>query len=132
MKKVMSFGTFDFLHPGHLSYLKQAQKYGDYMIVVVARDRNVLKIKKRLPEQNEKARLTNLKKASIADKVILGQVRDKFAIIRKYEPDIICLGYDQAVNFKKLKEIFNGKIIRLQPYKKNIYKSSKLIKVNGN
>ncbi|HLC71304.1 MAG TPA: adenylyltransferase/cytidyltransferase family protein, partial [Candidatus Nanoarchaeia archaeon] len=38
MKTVMCFGTFDILHPGHLHYLQQAKKYGDYLMVVIARD----------------------------------------------------------------------------------------------
>jgi FAD synthetase len=132
MKKVMCFGTFDFLHPGHFSYLEQAKKCGDYLIVILARDRNVLKIKKRLPGQNETTRLANLTKANVADKVILGQTRDKFAVIKKYKPDIICLGYDQKVDEDKLKKIFKGTILRTKPFKAKIYKSSKLIKVNGN
>jgi len=38
-KKVMVFGTFDIFHPGHRSFLNQAKKYGNYLIVVVARDK---------------------------------------------------------------------------------------------
>ena len=34
-------GTFDLVHAGHVSYLEQAKKYGDYLIVVVARDETV-------------------------------------------------------------------------------------------
>ena len=46
MKKVMVFGTFDGLHEGHLDFFRQAREYGDYLIVAVARDVNVKKIKK--------------------------------------------------------------------------------------
>ena len=45
---VMCFGTFDKLHPGHRYYLSESKKQGDYLIVVVARDQNVLKIKNKL------------------------------------------------------------------------------------
>ena len=38
-KIVMTFGTFDHLHPGHIYYLSEARKYGDYLITVVARDK---------------------------------------------------------------------------------------------
>ncbi len=37
-KKVMAFGSFDFLHPGHVHYLTRASKLGSYLIVVVARE----------------------------------------------------------------------------------------------
>jgi glycerol-3-phosphate cytidylyltransferase-like family protein len=69
----------------------------------------------------------------MADEVVLGSLRDKYKIIAKYKPDIICLGYDQ-VNFtsglkNKLEELglSNAKIARLKPYKPEIYKTSKLI-----
>ncbi|HEY4500387.1 MAG TPA: adenylyltransferase/cytidyltransferase family protein, partial [Candidatus Paceibacterota bacterium] len=47
MKRVMVFGTFDILHPGHLYFLRAAKKLGDYLIVSLARDVNVRKIKGR-------------------------------------------------------------------------------------
>ena len=127
MKTVMCFGTFDNLHSDHLSYLKQARQYGDYLIVVVARDKNVRRIKGKLPQQDEGLRLQKVKGIGFINKVVLGQLRDKFNIIKKYKPDIVCLGYDQKVNLEQLRDIFFGKIIKLKPYKENIYKSSKLI-----
>ncbi|MDD5290535.1 MAG: adenylyltransferase/cytidyltransferase family protein [Patescibacteria group bacterium] len=126
MGKVMCFGTFDNLHPGHLSYLSQARGYGDYLIVVVARDANVDKLKGKLPRQKEKSRLEKIKNISFVNKAVLGQLRDKFKVIKKFRPSVICLGYDQAVDIRELKKIFPGKIIRLKPYKEYIYKSSKL------
>ncbi|MHA1679090.1 MAG: adenylyltransferase/cytidyltransferase family protein, partial [Promethearchaeota archaeon] len=59
-KKVLCFGTFDILHPGHVSFLKQARKYGNYLVVVVARDENVKKIKGKYPLDNELKRIENL------------------------------------------------------------------------
>jgi len=35
MKKVMCFGAFDGLHPGHLDFFRQAKRYGDFLIVSV-------------------------------------------------------------------------------------------------
>ena len=96
VKKVMCFGTFDGLHPGHLSYLAQAKKYGDYLIVVVARDKTVEKIKGRLPDLDEKMRLREVESQEIVDKAVLGQIKNKFAIIKKYSPDV-------AKNFESLR-----------------------------
>ena len=123
----MCFGVFDNLHLGHLSYLRQARKYGDQLIVVVARDKNVLKIKGKLPKQNEKIRQKAIQKLSLSQKVILGQLRDKFKVVVKHKPNVICLGYDQVVDMDGLKQIFLGKIVKLKSHKPNIYKSSKLI-----
>ena len=49
IKKVMIFGTFDKFHPGHINFLKQSEQYGDYLIVVVARDITVKKLKGKMP-----------------------------------------------------------------------------------
>jgi len=124
MKTVMCFGTFDKLHPGHLSYLKQARKYGDKLVVVVARDQNVIKIKGRLPREDEKARLKKVVNSELADKVVLGQMEDRLSVVKKYKPDVVCLGYDQEVSLDELKKVFKGKIVRCRAYKNDIYKSS--------
>ncbi len=126
MKTIMCFGTFDNLHLGHLSFLEQAKKYGDYLIVVIARDRNVKKLKGKWPRKKEKVRWQKVKSLSFVDKAILGQLRDKFKIIKEYKPSVVCLGYDQIVDIQELKKVFFGKIIRLKPYQEHIYKSSKL------
>jgi len=122
----MVFGTFDGLHKGHLSYFKQARKYGDYLIAVVARNKKILEQKKHLPKYNESDRVQNIKKCDLVDKAILGNKRI-YDVIEKYKPNIVCFGYDQKadVNFFK-KEFSNIKIIRLKPYHPKKYKSSLL------
>lgn len=133
MKTVMAFGTFDIFHPGHISFLKQAKKYGD-LIVVIARDRTVKQVKGKLPDNAEKQRLRVIKASGIADKVILGSLTtDKYAAIKKYRPDVIALGYDQKFFTAELKNELkksklNDKIIRLKPFQPKKYKSSILKK----
>jgi FAD synthetase len=133
MKKVLTFGTFDIFHKGHESYLKQARNFGDFLIVVIARDKTVQKIKKKLPKNKENARLHKVIESGLADKAVLGNFGDKYAIIRKYRPDVICLGYDQKVFIDQLPKklvasgLKNVTIKRLKAYKPHIYKSSKLI-----
>jgi FAD synthetase len=126
MKKILCFGTFDGLHPGHISFLRQARKYGDYLVVVIARDKNVKKLKGKYPVQNELERFKNIKKNSLVDEAILGKEEIDYDIIKEINPDVICLGYDQKVDEKKIKKLYNKKIIRLLPYKEDIYKSSKI------
>lgn len=119
------------IHPGHRSFLKQAKKYGEYLIVIVARDKTVEKVKKKTVNHEGK-RLKNMKNSKLADKVILGSLTDKYAAIKKYRPDTICLGYDQKYFIYGLKaelekaNLAKTKIIRLKPYKSEIYKTSKL------
>ncbi|MCK4554633.1 NUDIX domain-containing protein, partial [Candidatus Parcubacteria bacterium] len=70
-------------------------------------------------------------KSGLADKVVLGNIKDKYKIIERFKPDVICLGYDQKIFTEKLKEklqkfgLSKTRIIRLKSYKKEKYKSSK-------
>lgn len=133
MKKVLAFGTFDILHSGHKHALEEAKKYGDHLTVIVARDATVCHVKGREAVFNEKTRLKNLKKLKIANKVRLGCLDNKYQVINDEDPDIIALGYDQNFFVDKLKDVVKKhvKIVRLKPYKPNIYKSSKIRKLKG-
>ena len=127
----MVFGTFDIIHPGHLDFFRQAKKYGDYLIVVVGRDRTVKKVKGKPPEHNEKERLNQVKKIKLINKVVLGHLKNHYKIIQEYKPEVICLGYDQnsfVEGLSKALKIFKikTKIVRLKPFRQDIYKSSKL------
>ncbi len=134
MKKAMVFGTFDIFHEGHKDFFRQAKEYGEYLIVVVARDKNVLKAKNRLPQNNEIARQKKISDNQLADIVVLGDLDDKYKVIEEYKPDAICLGYDQKVSLEELKQklikfnLDKIQIVRLNPFHPEIYKSSKLRK----
>jgi FAD synthetase len=133
VKKVIVFGTFDIFHDGHRNFLEQAKKYGDFLQVVVARDATVLKVKKYASRYSEQERLDVIKKSALADEVVLGSLNDKYAVIRNYKPDIICLGYDQKFFINDLRKrldeagLSKTKIVKLKSYNPEIYKSSKLI-----
>lgn len=131
MKKVLVTGTFDLLHPGHLRLFDDAKKYGEYLIVVVARDVNVERIKGIKPKYNEKERLKHVAELPIVDKAVLGSKNDWYKTIEAEKPDTICLGYDQQIDEAKLKfdleeRGISPRIVRLSAYKPHIYKSSKL------
>ncbi len=133
--KIMIFGTFDGLHRGHLNFFKQAKNLAlnPYLIVSIARDKNVLRIKKHLPLHFEKERKTLVENSVLVDKVVLGSKDDHIAHILKYKPDIIALGYDQKAYVKNLKKdldenAFHPLIKRLKPYHPEIYKNSLLRK----
>jgi len=129
MKKVIVFGTFDILHPGHVHLLKEAKEYGDYLVAVVARDSTVCEVKGKEPKFSEEIRIANLNKLNIADKVVLGCIDDRYRVIAEEKPDIIALGYDQKVFVDKLASIIddNVQIVRIAPYMPDLYKSSKLV-----
>jgi len=132
--RIMVFGTFDGLHEGHRNFFKQARKLAkkSFLIVSIARDENVIKIKGKRPELKEKKRMALVKKYKVVDKVILSGIRNHLPHIIGENPDIIALGYDQKVYVKNLKKDLKNKgisvkIVRLRAYKKNIFKN-RLIK----
>lgn len=131
--KIMVFGTFDGLHPGHLNFFKQAKSLAEksYLIVSIARDKNVLRIKKKIPMLNERQRLILVKKSKLIDKVVLSGAINHLPHIIKERPDIIALGYDQSAYVKNLKYDLKNKgifvkVVRLKPYKEKIYKNNLL------
>jgi len=135
--RVMVFGTFDNFHPGHSDYFRQARRFGDELVVVVARDKNVLKIKGRLPREDEKIRVRNVRLAlselKIRGKAVLGGLLNRWLVLKKYQPEVIALGYDQQVDLKRLKsEILKFrlfcKVKRLRAYYPEKYKSSYCLK----
>jgi len=134
MVKVMAFGSFDIFHKGHEDYFRQAKSFGDFLIVVVSRDNNFLKFKHREPKHSEEERLESVSGCEYVDKAVLGHKEDILDIVVEEKPDILCLGYDQQVDEKWLKEelikrgLKDFKIVRSKAYKPEEYKSSKLKK----
>ena len=92
----MIFGTFDRLHPGHEFFLKEAAKRGS-VTVIVARDRNVERIKGKPARENERARAAAIQESFPAFYVQLGDAEDFLTAIREINPDLILLGYDQLL-----------------------------------
>ena len=104
-KIVITAGTFDLLHPGHYDTLKYAKSLGDELIVIIARDETVKKIKGRKPIIPEEQRRTMVEAIKPVDKAILGSLTDKLEPILKIKPDCIVLGPDQTTfKIQELKE----------------------------
>lgn len=128
-KTVMAFGTFDYFHAGHEDYLRQAKALGSNLIVVVARDATVRKVKGLTPAMHEKKRLRDVSNCPHVDKAVLGYPGDKYAIIRKFRPHILALGYDQfaftyGLKTLMIKEKLELEIHRLQAFEPQTFKSS--------
>lgn len=121
MVKVMATGTFDLLHMGHIYYLKEAKKYGDKLVVIVATDSTVRKLKHE-PINPEKIRLELIKELNVVDEAYLGYEDDMYKIVEEIKPDIIALGYDQIHNEETLKNELkkrklNTRVLRISKYK---------------
>lgn len=124
--RVVCAGTFDHLHPGHIHFLSEAKTVGSELIVIVARDKNVHKIKGITPDHDEQTRKLNVEMTGIPDRVVLGnQEGDLLHILHELSPDIVALGYDQRIPEETIKERLPGcTVIRLQPFHQDKYKSS--------
>lgn len=127
MKTVLCFGTFDLLHLGHLYYFQEAKKYGDYLIVVIARD-TTKQLQQHETIFNEQERLEMVQSLKIVDKAVLGNPENHFKIIEEIRPNVICLGYDHTITEHELQQklSYHPVIKRSKPFKPEIYKSSKL------
>lgn len=129
----MVFGTFDMIHEGHLHMFRQARalakKSEPYLIVSVAREKNVTRIKSKKPRKSEAQRLKAVANCQEVDKAILGAVHNYMLHILKEKPDIIALGYDQVAYVENLKADLKAaglqtKIVRLKSHKPHLYKTS--------
>lgn len=104
MKKVITYGTFDLFHVGHLNILKRAKEYGDYLVVAVSSDAfNAIKGKKAYySDQDRKAILEAI---CYVDEVILEESWDqKVKDVQDHDIDIFVMGSDWEGKFDFLKE----------------------------
>ncbi|MCD8292025.1 MAG: adenylyltransferase/cytidyltransferase family protein, partial [Prevotella sp.] len=105
MTKVITYGTYDLLHQGHINLLQRAKALGDYLIVGVTndnfdRDRGKLNVRNNVLERVEAVKATG-----IADKIIIEDyVGQKIDDIQKYGVDIFAIGSDWVGAFDYLNE----------------------------
>jgi len=102
MVRVMASGVFDILHPGHLHYLEQAKRMGDELVVVVACDDTVRRLKHE-PVTPQEMRRRMVESLRVVDMALIGHQGDMFEIVKEIRPDIIALGYDQEFNEEDLR-----------------------------
>lgn len=134
MVRIMVFGTFDMVHEGHEDFFRQARALAPdaYLIVSVARDSAALRHRAFTPTRNESARLEQVAAHVLVDRAVLGSEDDYVAHIADEAPDIIALGYDQRGEYvdyleEDLKRAkLSPAIVRLQAYKPETFKTSKL------
>lgn len=136
-EKVMVFGSFDIIHDGHRYLFKKAKFYGNYLLVIVARDERYKELRAYLPLHNEYERLKGVAEEKLVDEALLGETKDVYKLIRIHKPRTIVLGYDQTTFTDGLREQLDNfglaktKIVRIDAYKPEEFKSSILKKGKG-
>ena len=104
LKIVLAGGVFDIIHPGHIHTLNEAKKLGDFLVIVIATDKTVMKMKKREPLHDAQARQELVSSLSMVDLCIIGNEEDIFKTVDLIKPQIIALGYDQIHQEKFITE----------------------------
>lgn len=105
MKKVITYGTFDLLHKGHINIIKKAKELGDYLIVGVTSEDYDFNRGKLNVQQSLMERINNVKSLGIADEIIIEEYfGQKINDIKKYDIDIFAIGSDWLGKFDYLKE----------------------------
>lgn len=105
MKKVITYGTYDLLHQGHINLLRRAKELGDYLIVGVTsdsfdRERGKLNVRNNVLERIEAVRQTGY-----ADEIVIEDyVGQKIDDIQRFGVDIFAIGSDWQGHFDYLKE----------------------------
>lgn len=105
MKTVITYGTYDLLHQGHINLLRRAKELGDYLIVGVTNDNFDRERGKLNVRNNVLERVEAVKETGFADQIIIeNYVGQKIDDIQKYNVDVFAIGSDWEGKFDYLKE----------------------------
>jgi len=136
-KTVLTSGAFDLLHYGHIHLLEEAKKLGgpdSRLVVIVARDETINKLKGKLPVIPEDQRRAVIEALKVVDEALLGYEDINMSkVINLIKPDIIAVGYDQQkienmTNQIIEKQKLSIKVIKLGKFGKSELNSSSKIK----
>ena len=135
MTRIMVFGTFDMVHIGHVDFFRQARALAKrpHLIVSIARDSVVKRVKGSPSRRNESERRALLERNTLVDEVVLGQEDGYIEHIIDAKPSIIALGYDQKGEYvdRLEQDLMNArlkiKVVRLKAFEPEKYKTSKLL-----
>ena len=105
MNKVITYGTFDLLHYGHINLLKRAKALGDYLIVGVTSDSYDLERGKLNVQQSLLQRIDNVRETGFADEIIVEEFEgQKISDIQKMGINTFVIGSDWEGKFDFLKD----------------------------
>ena len=115
---VLASGNFDLLHLGHVRYLEEAKRAGGEnaeLIVIVARDSTVEKMKGKKPVMSEDQRRSLVEALKVVDEAILGyEELDVNKVLEKIRPNIVAVGHDQDAMEKAVRKAVAEKGLKIQ------------------
>ena len=105
MKRVITYGTYDLLHYGHIELLRRAKEYGDYLIVALSTD-NFNKLKDKKSYYSYEQRKMMLESIQFVDLVIPeNEWEQKVKNVKEYNVDTFLMGHDWEGEFDFLKDL---------------------------
>ena len=114
----MASGVFDLLHYGHVRFLEEAKRLGGpdaRLVVIVARDRTVERLKGRRPIIPEDQRRALVEALRVVDEALLGyEALNLEAVLERVRPDIIAVGYDQEGIEQRLRRLIEERGLDIQ------------------
>jgi len=103
--RVLVFGVFDGCDIGHRYFLREAEVFGDELVVVVARDEMVEKLKGKCTMHSLEERMGTIKALNNSYTVVSGDIEQyTWSALKEYQPDIVAVGHDQHDLAEALKE----------------------------
>lgn len=104
MQRVITFGTFDVLHVGHINILRRARDLGDYLVVGVSSDALNFSKKQRYPIYSQDDRLGIISSLRFVDEVFVEEsLEQKLDYIKQYQADLLVMGDDWQGRFDWVK-----------------------------
>jgi glycerol-3-phosphate cytidylyltransferase len=105
MKTIITYGTFDLIHKGHINILKRAKALGDKLIVGVTGEQYDIDRGKLNVEESLEQRMENVRATGLADQIIVENYQgQKISDVQKYNVDIFVIGSDWLGKFDYLKD----------------------------
>lgn len=105
-KRVITFGSFDVFHVGHLRVLERAREHGDCLVVGVSTDKLNIDKKGRAPVYSEQERMEIIRSVRFVDEVFPEESLDlKRQYLLQYEADVLVMGDDWEGRFDEFRDI---------------------------
>ncbi|TGE84511.1 glycerol-3-phosphate cytidylyltransferase [Pseudoalteromonas sp. KS88] len=116
MKRVVTFGTFDIFHVGHINILERAKALGDYLIVGVSSDALNMSKKSRNPVYSEEERVKIISSLRCVDEVFIEHSLElKGQYIIEKQADLLVMGDDWAGRFDEFSNLCEVKYLPRTP-----------------
>lgn len=106
VKRIITFGTFDLFHIGHLNILRRARELGDELIVGVSSDELNFQKKNRYPVFSQEQRMAIVRAIRYVDAVFLEESLElKSRYVREWSASCLVMGHDWEGKFDYLREL---------------------------